>query len=677
MAENQEQQQYGYRPIMMSDAIPAITKGLGSYIQAISLMAGVSEQANKIKDLNKDTNTGNPENKTPASTSLTDDDIAEIDSIPDDMLLKDIDGWETIVKGDTTEVDLPKAPGAVTKDSFSTFKVTGTQSDNTSDISVGAGYLGVQALSKIPSIKPGTAGNIFKGAFSFKNTAGYADKLKQTIAGTTPAVTPATTGATAAKAAVTPAAKTAQDIAKRKLAVHQLGTVVAGGVGAYNLIKNIRDDKVTASETAIDATRDALKTGIYYLNPLAGTAVDLVDTGVNVAADKMDKDIAALDEKFEDSKLNAFVSILSKTNANIQRGDIDQLKKVANSQASTSKRSGLGGFISNMFGGDNLNDMILKSYGNDTGAMLKDLDNRSKLIFSKIQKGNYASAYEDYASVVDLENAISSMPNAPRVLGKTYGKLLKEVNNSMNQPIKALVVDDDSANIPLKELPQKAWGSIAIVTPTITKDNIESLKQTKSYTDSNPKIKFDETETVLLNGLSNVISSGESSQFSNPYDAGNKEGVFADGRKGYKYIDFKPTETTIGDILKKGETGEVYAVGKYQFIPSTLLMSLRWLSRESNIPMQDLYKMKLTDQVQDKLFITVLKNKRPAMWKFLTSQSVNMKDLEDATDQSAKEWSSIEYRGSGKSRYKKDNATIGTDEWISEMLKMRASILEV
>ena len=78
---------------------------------------------------------------------------------------------------------------------------------------------------------------------------------------------------------------------------------------------------------------------------------------------------------------------------------------------------------------------------------------------------------------------------------------------------------------------------------------------------------------------------------------------------------------------------QVYAVGRYQFIPSTL----RFAVRHSSVDELDMF----TPETQDRLMAALIFYKRPAVGAFLRGDH----DLIGwALNELAKEWASIEYR---------------------------------
>lgn len=78
---------------------------------------------------------------------------------------------------------------------------------------------------------------------------------------------------------------------------------------------------------------------------------------------------------------------------------------------------------------------------------------------------------------------------------------------------------------------------------------------------------------------------------------------------------------------------QVYAVGRYQFIPSTL----RFAVAMSDVELTD----KFTPKAQDKLMAALILFKRPAIGAYLRGDHDY---IGWALDQLAKEWASVEYR---------------------------------
>lgn len=85
----------------------------------------------------------------------------------------------------------------------------------------------------------------------------------------------------------------------------------------------------------------------------------------------------------------------------------------------------------------------------------------------------------------------------------------------------------------------------------------------------------------------------------------------------------------ISDLLRMQASGKIYAVGRYQFIPSTL----RYAIEKAGVSEMDFF----SPRIQDKLLVALLQHKRPEVWAYLNGEG----SLEDALDALAKEWASI------------------------------------
>jgi muramidase (phage lysozyme) len=89
---------------------------------------------------------------------------------------------------------------------------------------------------------------------------------------------------------------------------------------------------------------------------------------------------------------------------------------------------------------------------------------------------------------------------------------------------------------------------------------------------------------------------------------------------------------TVGQVIEMQRT-RLYAVGRYQFIPTTL----RFAVAHSDVDKLDMF----TPDVQDRLMAALIVYKRPAVGAYLRGDH----DLEGwALNELAKEWASIEYR---------------------------------
>lgn len=89
---------------------------------------------------------------------------------------------------------------------------------------------------------------------------------------------------------------------------------------------------------------------------------------------------------------------------------------------------------------------------------------------------------------------------------------------------------------------------------------------------------------------------------------------------------------TVGQVIEM-QRWQVYAVGRYQFIPSTL----RFAVKHSSVDELDMF----TPEVQDRLMAALIFYKRPAVGAFIRGDH---ELLGWALNELAKEWASIEYR---------------------------------
>ena len=130
-----------------------------------------------------------------------------------------------------------------------------------------------------------------------------------------------------------------------------------------------------------------------------------------------------------------------------------------------------------------------------------------------------------------------------------------------------------------------------------------------------------------LKPLLDLISKGEGDYNAiNRGRAGDTPGGIQ-SLKGYTFENF-----TVQQVIDM-QRNELYAVGRYQFIPSTL----RWAVNHSSVDRLDMF----TPEVQDRLATALIMYKRPAVGAYIRGDH----NLEGwALNEMAKEWASIEYR---------------------------------
>ncbi len=132
---------------------------------------------------------------------------------------------------------------------------------------------------------------------------------------------------------------------------------------------------------------------------------------------------------------------------------------------------------------------------------------------------------------------------------------------------------------------------------------------------------------VQLKPLADLLARGEGD-----YDSVNR-GYAGDTPQGLTALTGKAFDkTTVREIISM-QRGWVYAVGRYQFVPTTL----RFAVTMSTVSQDDFF----TPEVQDRLMAALVIYKRPAIGAYLRGDH----DLIGwALDDLAKEWASVEYR---------------------------------
>jgi len=140
------------------------------------------------------------------------------------------------------------------------------------------------------------------------------------------------------------------------------------------------------------------------------------------------------------------------------------------------------------------------------------------------------------------------------------------------------------------------------------------------------KLTFEDFH-LQIKPLGDLISKGEGD-----YNAVNRgyAGDTPGGIKGLTGLTFE--NYTVGQVIDM-QRRRVYAVGRYQFIPSTL----RFAVAMSDVDELDMF----TPDTQDKLFAALILFKRPAVGAYLRG---NHDHIGWALNELAKEWASVEYR---------------------------------
>ena len=130
-----------------------------------------------------------------------------------------------------------------------------------------------------------------------------------------------------------------------------------------------------------------------------------------------------------------------------------------------------------------------------------------------------------------------------------------------------------------------------------------------------------------LRPLMDLISRGEGD-----YNAVNR-GHAGDTPGGIQRLKGQTFENfTVREVIQM-QRWQIYAVGRYQFIPSTL----RFAVKHSSVDELDMF----TPEVQDRLMAALIFYKRPAVGAFIRGDH---ELIGWALNELAKEWASIEYR---------------------------------
>lgn len=159
--------------------------------------------------------------------------------------------------------------------------------------------------------------------------------------------------------------------------------------------------------------------------------------------------------------------------------------------------------------------------------------------------------------------------------------------------------------------------------PAVSSDIPEGYVVAESVCKLSSVVEFHEQ----IKPLADLISKGEGD-----YNAVNRgyAGDTPGGIQGLTGLTFE--NYTVGQVIAYQKTW-LYAVGRYQFIPSTL----RFAVAMSDVDNLDMF----TPEVQDKLFAALVLYKRPAIGAYIRG---NHDLIGWALDDLAKEWASVEYR---------------------------------
>ena len=161
-------------------------------------------------------------------------------------------------------------------------------------------------------------------------------------------------------------------------------------------------------------------------------------------------------------------------------------------------------------------------------------------------------------------------------------------------------------------------------------------------------------KTERVQPLANLISRGEGD-----WNAVNR-GRAGDTPGGLQeLLGITCEKLLIADLINLQRQRKIYAIGRYQFIPSTLLIALQ---HAKDVSPRDFF----SPEVQDKLLVALLEHKRPEIWEYLEGDG----SVDAALDALAREWASIGtanggtyYRGtSNRAHITRDEAKVALEE---------------
>lgn len=199
--------------------------------------------------------------------------------------------------------------------------------------------------------------------------------------------------------------------------------------------------------------------------------------------------------------------------------------------------------------------------------------------------------------------------------------------------------------------------SILTFTPFFDPQKLEHFSEptapeTQNYQPEQPP----KTDSIRITQLADLIGSVESDTVGG-YNAANAGRAMDLGTNGIINITGKSCEEiTLREIMALQRRGVLYAVGRYQIIPSTLKAAVKW-AKVSDTEY-------FSPETQNKLLLALLQHKRPKVWQYIQTG----KNLEGAVNDLAKEWAGIPTT-SGRSFYGYGNRAHTTVARVLTVLK--------
>lgn len=165
-----------------------------------------------------------------------------------------------------------------------------------------------------------------------------------------------------------------------------------------------------------------------------------------------------------------------------------------------------------------------------------------------------------------------------------------------------------------------------------------------------------------LEPLSELIAHGESIT-AGDYNAANNGWAMDLGQHGLSnYFGRDCSDVTIGEVMLAQDQRRLHAVGRYQIIGTTMRAAVRWAGLSGS--------SMFTPDNQDKLFLALIKHKRPAIWSYLLGNGT----AHQAANALAREWSSMPAPHGGTYYGRGDRAHASRAEVLSVLEQTRKAI---
>lgn len=173
------------------------------------------------------------------------------------------------------------------------------------------------------------------------------------------------------------------------------------------------------------------------------------------------------------------------------------------------------------------------------------------------------------------------------------------------------------------------------------------------------------TVREALRPLSLLVASGESLSVGD-YNAANSGQAMDLGLNGLSsYFGRSCEQVTLGEVMNAQRRGSLHAVGRYQFIGSTL----RFAVDRSGLSTSAMF----SPVNQDALFRVLIKEKRPAVWSYLAGTGSEA----EAANALAREWASLPGPWGGSYYPNGNRAHVSRVQVLSTLRQTKKAVLGV